>query len=257
MSSKHAGIKNDEWNKQDNIKNGHNLCENCGGTGNEFYSMYKQCTVCRGSGVKTRANPEIPNPPSQERDKGICYKCQSAICVCDEIKQETEQKLEHTLEHIIRSHPGYCSKDTERQVEYFKGLLSRLESQQKKIEELNQKILDMEDDYATSDWHVDAGIIEMQVTEIATLTSRITELEETIKFGTVSHERLADEETKVYFLQSCLKICESALEKYGKHKQDCQYIMSVIGGYDETSKCSCGFDNALVPNPIKPEQESG
>jgi len=37
-----------------NIDEGKELCERCEGTGNEFFSMYHECTHCKGTGVKTR-----------------------------------------------------------------------------------------------------------------------------------------------------------------------------------------------------------
>lgn len=35
-----------------NVMAGHELCKLCDGTGNEFYSMYKKCPNCGGSGRK-------------------------------------------------------------------------------------------------------------------------------------------------------------------------------------------------------------
>jgi len=88
--------------------------------------------------------------------------------------------------------------------------------------------------------------------KITNLTSRIKELEETIKFGTVSNERLAEEETKSYFIQSKLTKCQSALEKYGNHKKQCLYHMGVVGGYDDHQipECNCGFKQALGPEKL-------
>jgi RecJ-like exonuclease len=37
--------------KNKNIKNGKDLCNRCDGTGNEFYSMYKKCSACGGTGI--------------------------------------------------------------------------------------------------------------------------------------------------------------------------------------------------------------
>jgi len=34
----------------ENIKNNKTLCEHCGGTGNELYSMYRKCSKCNGLG---------------------------------------------------------------------------------------------------------------------------------------------------------------------------------------------------------------
>jgi len=33
-----------------NIKDGKDLCQHCGGTGNELFSMYRQCPTCYGKG---------------------------------------------------------------------------------------------------------------------------------------------------------------------------------------------------------------
>lgn len=35
---------------EENKKNGHKLCDRCGGTGNEILFMYKKCTACNGNG---------------------------------------------------------------------------------------------------------------------------------------------------------------------------------------------------------------
>jgi len=34
------------------------LCERCDGTGNEFFSMYRQCQTCRGIGTTRKADDE-------------------------------------------------------------------------------------------------------------------------------------------------------------------------------------------------------
>lgn len=47
-----VGIGRDEYTKQTNIDKGNPLCRRCGGTGNELYSMYRQCEHCKGTGVK-------------------------------------------------------------------------------------------------------------------------------------------------------------------------------------------------------------
>lgn len=41
----------DELRRAINLATGKPLCENCGGTGNEFYSMYRECPVCHGTGL--------------------------------------------------------------------------------------------------------------------------------------------------------------------------------------------------------------
>lgn len=37
--------------KNENIIVGRRLCFECGGTGNAFYSMYKKCPQCHGTGI--------------------------------------------------------------------------------------------------------------------------------------------------------------------------------------------------------------
>ncbi|HON83090.1 MAG TPA: hypothetical protein PLI22_03025 [Caldisericia bacterium] len=49
LSSKQLGGDFETRNK--NIKSGKKLCKRCDGTGNEFFSMYKRCTKCFGTGV--------------------------------------------------------------------------------------------------------------------------------------------------------------------------------------------------------------
>ena len=49
-----AGIESDRRRREENIRTlaaGWMLCLNCDGTGNEFYSMYRACPECNGSGV--------------------------------------------------------------------------------------------------------------------------------------------------------------------------------------------------------------
>jgi len=36
--------------RNDNIEKGFTLCEHCGGTGNELFSMYRACPKCSGKG---------------------------------------------------------------------------------------------------------------------------------------------------------------------------------------------------------------
>ena len=43
-------MRMDYHRRNGNIKAGRELCEHCGGTGNEFYSMYKKCSNCNGKG---------------------------------------------------------------------------------------------------------------------------------------------------------------------------------------------------------------
>jgi RecJ-like exonuclease len=42
----------DVWRRNENIDAGKPLCPECQGTGNMFFSMYKKCDVCNGTGVK-------------------------------------------------------------------------------------------------------------------------------------------------------------------------------------------------------------
>jgi len=48
---KHRGIQEDEAIKAQNIAAGNEICEECDGTGNMFYSMFKECTFCLGDGI--------------------------------------------------------------------------------------------------------------------------------------------------------------------------------------------------------------
>jgi len=43
-------LQNDYRKMNKNIINGKNLCENCGGTGNQLFSMYQTCDDCYGRG---------------------------------------------------------------------------------------------------------------------------------------------------------------------------------------------------------------
>lgn len=38
----------------DNLKEGEAVCLHCGGTGNEFLFMYRQCPECVGTGIITQ-----------------------------------------------------------------------------------------------------------------------------------------------------------------------------------------------------------
>lgn len=44
----------DEIQRRENERAGHTLCENCNGTGNEMYSMYRSCPECGGDGIAVR-----------------------------------------------------------------------------------------------------------------------------------------------------------------------------------------------------------
>lgn len=43
-------MRMDYERRNENILNNKELCEYCGGTGNEFFSMYKACSKCNGKG---------------------------------------------------------------------------------------------------------------------------------------------------------------------------------------------------------------
>lgn len=43
-------MKNDFRTKLDNYRAGRDICDRCDGTGNELYSMYRRCFICRGKG---------------------------------------------------------------------------------------------------------------------------------------------------------------------------------------------------------------
>jgi hypothetical protein len=44
----------DEVRRRENEQAGHSLCSDCGGTGNELYSMYRPCGECGGGGVAVK-----------------------------------------------------------------------------------------------------------------------------------------------------------------------------------------------------------
>ncbi len=46
-------MRSDEQTRNDNIDAGNKLCERCGGTGNELFSMYRKCPKCNGTGKDT------------------------------------------------------------------------------------------------------------------------------------------------------------------------------------------------------------
>ena len=56
MSEIPSGIRNDRARQRDSRKvaaaSDHlEICVRCEGSGNEFYAMYKECSVCGGDGV--------------------------------------------------------------------------------------------------------------------------------------------------------------------------------------------------------------
>jgi len=61
--SDHAGVAGDEAFRVQNLQviardSTLMLCEWCGGTGNEFYAMYRRCPECGGVGVVDREGDE-------------------------------------------------------------------------------------------------------------------------------------------------------------------------------------------------------
>ncbi len=44
-------MRMDYITRNKNIAAGHKLCFRCSGTGNELYSMYRECENCRGTGI--------------------------------------------------------------------------------------------------------------------------------------------------------------------------------------------------------------
>lgn len=51
----HAGILADKIVRHENLLSGLPICGHCEGTGNEMYSMYRQCPKCNGRGVIVEA----------------------------------------------------------------------------------------------------------------------------------------------------------------------------------------------------------
>ena len=49
-------MRGDYLKRNENISNNKELCENCDGTGNELYSMYRKCPKCNGTGIKNVTN---------------------------------------------------------------------------------------------------------------------------------------------------------------------------------------------------------
>ena len=50
-SSYEHHMKADVEKHNKNVQSGKPICPRCEGTGNEFFSMYKECTLCSGTGV--------------------------------------------------------------------------------------------------------------------------------------------------------------------------------------------------------------
>ena len=48
----HIGILRDKIRAEINRGRYRNICEKCGGTGNQLYSMYQKCYNCDGNGYK-------------------------------------------------------------------------------------------------------------------------------------------------------------------------------------------------------------
>ena len=48
-----VGMERDYTRRNENVRNHRPLCKRCDGTGNELSSMYRKCTVCKGTGVST------------------------------------------------------------------------------------------------------------------------------------------------------------------------------------------------------------
>lgn len=44
--------------QESNEAAGHQLCDHCGGTGNELFSMYRKCPKCDGTGVEALEEKE-------------------------------------------------------------------------------------------------------------------------------------------------------------------------------------------------------
>jgi rubredoxin len=54
-------MRNDYYKRNLVVAAGKPLCDNCDGTGNEFYSMYRKCPVCGGDGIKMELSDEHHN----------------------------------------------------------------------------------------------------------------------------------------------------------------------------------------------------
>lgn len=81
-----------------------------------------------------------------------------------------------------------------------------------------------------------ADRLQQQADEIAQKDERIIEMDASRKEYKIENHNL----------QSRLDKAIGTLMKYGKHGADCLYIMSVVGGYDNPSPCSCGYTEALT-----------
>lgn len=44
-------MRSDYHTRNENVEAGRELCSECGGTGNEFYSTYRKCPKCNGDGA--------------------------------------------------------------------------------------------------------------------------------------------------------------------------------------------------------------
>lgn len=55
IADHHPGVAADELRREDNEAAGRELCENCGGTGNEFFLKFKACSECGGTGCAEEA----------------------------------------------------------------------------------------------------------------------------------------------------------------------------------------------------------
>ena len=51
-------MRGDVRTRNKNIDLGHKLCKRCEGTGNELYSMYRACPLCRGTGKGVESGSE-------------------------------------------------------------------------------------------------------------------------------------------------------------------------------------------------------
>lgn len=55
----HLGVIMDNKKADDNLLDGKEICKKCGGTGNEFFMMYKKCSDCDGKGHSENENNGI------------------------------------------------------------------------------------------------------------------------------------------------------------------------------------------------------
>jgi hypothetical protein len=54
-------MRRDYFIRNANIRAGKNLCKRCSGTGNELYSMWKQCQACTGDGASRNNENTFPD----------------------------------------------------------------------------------------------------------------------------------------------------------------------------------------------------